>query len=1081
MASGVCSPTGGALAGGSAPLSFEPVDPGPSVGSNLTLEWDFDNDGDFDEPEEDITGYVLAAQSITGRDFPSRLTGHAGPGQLKLTLRNDDDRFSDPAGPLQTAPFSLDTGRRVRVRGNDGVTGASAISATGLAAATAGNNASLSPALPSGLVEGDTMIIVAAIRNSGTGTVNTPAGWANMVSSGNVAVLMKVYETGESGPTITFANGAANATTIAHCFSLRGVHPQLSRAVVATATQLNGSAQDIAFPTLTATAKAWLPDPDLVTSIVVGWKQDDWSSAGTVSGFAKFSDTPSTLGDDAGVTIQVRIGGAVGAATVSAGSILITGGGAAISRAIVLQLAPAVAVEEPILLASDSFRRPDSTILGTDDLGNLWTMRSGAGFGTAGGDRAQAIKGHGANYGQAIVSTVDTGTTDHYVQGKMPIRVQDGEVGLVARWLDSNNYVRCFYDVEERRMVVQEVIAGVATNLPNGGSDGFQIEAWDGMTIGLEIRNQRAWAHVGGQRLDFGNLYLSRPAITGTHAGLYGRHEPHSDAPPMSRDFRVYDRVLAPMDGLVGTFWVKSINTNVRAGALKIVEVDCQGPLAGMAGIDVSAPRISRTVGESIGGFNNYSVPAGCIVGDLVGRAGLLKPPFPIEQYPASRLGPVSFKDGKALDLARLVEVAERGFIKETPEGAITFEDRFYRDGISSQAWFSDTAGVGQFYFEEIDPLDHEGQIVNRATAQVAPTCPTVVEVDNQGDDDSSLDVQIIVPDVTPGDLVLAFIACSAQLDDKQWQEPIGWKRHRDVGDQQGIRIYSLIADGTESGTQVYFFKSTVQGTFIAHTYVVRDWYGTDDGIKVGRVSAGAIGGTNAYPVSPGWNRAPALYILFQGAIGAATGILWDDLNTPPPIGYDYLSLNGLVFVTSPVTYETGVESVYKIDVLDSENPGPWENVFDDYLLLESVVVAIRGYNGPLDQGSSFDDSTPKPMDGLVVSVDDHQSQLDRRFIRTNPDVPALLYTEGDARDWCQAVLDENAQDRPIITIGFTASTSAGLRSQAMRRRVGDKITVTANGRAGLGIERDFFIESIHHEWTNGVTRWYTTWELSPA
>lgn len=106
--------SGGALTGDSATVAFG----SEQALSNIVVEWDFDNDGDFSESVEDITSFVLSMETVTGRDWPSQLTGKAGPGKLRATLRNDDDRFSyfNASSPLNAAPNSLKTGRKIRVR-----------------------------------------------------------------------------------------------------------------------------------------------------------------------------------------------------------------------------------------------------------------------------------------------------------------------------------------------------------------------------------------------------------------------------------------------------------------------------------------------------------------------------------------------------------------------------------------------------------------------------------------------------------------------------------------------------------------------------------------------------------------------------------------------------------------------------------------------------------------------------------------------------------------------------------------------------------------------------------------------------
>ncbi|MCI0636529.1 MAG: hypothetical protein L0206_21810, partial [Actinobacteria bacterium] len=107
---------GGIELGGSAGVAFTPGIVG--VLSDIVVEWDLDNDGDFDEAVEDVTGFLVDAETVTGRDFPSQLTGQSGPGQLRMRLRNDDDRFSffNTASPLNVAPNSLRVGRKIRIR-----------------------------------------------------------------------------------------------------------------------------------------------------------------------------------------------------------------------------------------------------------------------------------------------------------------------------------------------------------------------------------------------------------------------------------------------------------------------------------------------------------------------------------------------------------------------------------------------------------------------------------------------------------------------------------------------------------------------------------------------------------------------------------------------------------------------------------------------------------------------------------------------------------------------------------------------------------------------------------------------------
>jgi hypothetical protein len=200
-----------------------------------------------------------------------------------------------------------------------------------------GNNASVTPAPPAGITPdvAQLLLIFATIRNSGTGTVNTPAGWdvvAQVSPQRNITVFGRYYRTGDAAPLVSFTSGVANATTIARMFAFSGLSMSLAsgtKTVPAASNQLNSSAQDIAYPALTV-------NRDGSVALIFVWKQDDWTSLSTPAGFTKMSDDPSTTGDDAGIGAYYDLTGA----SAAAGTVTVTGGAAAISRAFTLALRP---------------------------------------------------------------------------------------------------------------------------------------------------------------------------------------------------------------------------------------------------------------------------------------------------------------------------------------------------------------------------------------------------------------------------------------------------------------------------------------------------------------------------------------------------------------------------------------------------------------------------------------------------------------------------------------------------------------------------------------------------------------------
>jgi hypothetical protein len=191
-----------------------------------------------------------------------------------------------------------------------------------------GVNASVVPGLPAALVEGDLMLCLASIRNSGTGTVNTPAGWTSVAASGNVSLLARRYTAGDTAPTITFAGGVALADTIAQIYARRNAE----LVPVSVAVQLNGSAQDIAYPGLAIPV-------DNCCIIAAGWKQDDYTSVATIAAGTEIAEASTTTGDDASQVWDRII--EVARSDVPSGSFVVTGGAAAISRAIMAAFRPA--------------------------------------------------------------------------------------------------------------------------------------------------------------------------------------------------------------------------------------------------------------------------------------------------------------------------------------------------------------------------------------------------------------------------------------------------------------------------------------------------------------------------------------------------------------------------------------------------------------------------------------------------------------------------------------------------------------------------------------------------------------------
>ncbi len=204
---------------------------------------------------------------------------------------------------------------------------------TGFSNGTAAHadNASVTPTMPASYSAGQLILIFAAIRNTAA-TVNTPSGWTRLWSGGtNVALFGKLAASGaDPDPTITVSGGSSGDTVSARTarFAM-GTLTDLTNIVVASATQLNPSAQNIAYPGLPLR-------PDNLLVLYLGWKQDDWTSVAAISGASEIMDDSSTTGNDQGIVMDRVV--QTTAATILPGEFTVTGGVSAISRGAVVAL-----------------------------------------------------------------------------------------------------------------------------------------------------------------------------------------------------------------------------------------------------------------------------------------------------------------------------------------------------------------------------------------------------------------------------------------------------------------------------------------------------------------------------------------------------------------------------------------------------------------------------------------------------------------------------------------------------------------------------------------------------------------------
>jgi hypothetical protein len=626
-------------------------------------------------------------------------------------------------------------------------------------------------------------------------------------------------------------------------------------------------------------------------------------------------------------------------------------------------------------------------------------------------------------------------------------------IGLTVGFTDTNNYSRVYVNTDPAEGVkIVDRDAGVGTVVAS-----YPLaEAWEGMTLGASVQGQIVTAYVSGVPVCEATITRS----PGTAAGIYANYAVYTGRPPEFSDFYVWDHVAGETEGILWTGEISSLQPSLSSGPLKRAVLEAEGTLAKAADVETASPRLPTA-----------GAPTGILVGDVLARAGMLHPPTPLDPG-TTTTGPIGIPDSKAVDLVRQFEETERGFLHETNEGSIGFADKAARATASSSAWFTDTPGAsGQFCYSKLSLLGYSREVINRVTAGVAADAPSGIThvIDN-----GSSHVDVTLPTVTAGALLVVFIASSVD-DGHDWLAPIWWTEHRDLKAAAGMRVYSHWCDGTESATTVRFYANTgaSPGLWVAQIYQIANWFqSTREGIAMGE----PVSGRDPGPIVHGWGRAPTLFIIAQTGIVATGPAGWDpDIN--PPDGYS--QPDGQNITSGVIAYDVGIATAHKVDCTDSENPTEFFGLFG-YTTTETAVFAVRGYNGPHTK-ATLEDPNTVGGEGRFVTVENVGSQDDHNAIRSHTAASNLLATEVDAEAYGEAILAAHADDRPILTMSFWADRDAAHQAQAVRRRVGDKITVNADGAAGFGIAGEFFIESIAHRFGIRAMSWETTWELSPA
>lgn len=747
-------------------------------------------------------------------------------------------------------------------------------------------------------------------------------------------------------------------------------------------------------------------------------------------------------------------------------------------RKIRIRTVEATGNPDPTLLAKDRFM--GSGALGSDELGNAWTAATGTGTFTRQGDSSGDTLAVPESKGSLHIATVDVGTSNAYAQVKYKFIDGDdsNEVGLVYRFQDVNNRgaVRIIGDAGTGLAWVDLIrtTGGTSTIIEE-----LQIERRTDVTLGVLVTGGAATVYLDGVAV------YSDVAVTGssTKFGIYSNWE--VQRPPSLHEFYVWDRLPAEVEGVLWTGYVAEVEPMAALGPNNTVSVSAEGVLSLIAGQEIDPPRSVGEVPDSPG------VTTGILVGHVLSSVKQLHPPGPLDEGDV-RTGAVGLPPSDALDLLRKFEEVEWGFLYETQEGYVAFEARSARLNRDADAWFSDQPGA-QFGYTSLGLGNWRREVINRVRARLSPRTPVLMTATSlQGStgvgvaNDVSVTLEDAAAGAVEGDLVLLVIISTIGTSGVEWLTPIGWKSYRDAKDFLGrLRVYGKVMDESDFGVTYTFYDDTGSsgGTFLVRRLRIRDWYGSlDDGVLVAEpvgfgqpnsVTKARQGLNDPPPVFPSWGPAPSMFIPVRSGATSVSGMTVaaaNDANSPNGhVAQFASSVNGTVN-----GFDAALQLVIREDCVTVEDPSPFgsaPDVFEGFEYVETTTIAVRGYAG----------DPPETQGGQLIQVDDFDSQTVHNAIRIHDNSAELFADEEDATAYAEAVLIQHANDRPILALSFVATSSAAYRGQALRRRVGHKIRLTANGDTGMGVDGDFFIEAISHRWTDSFTHWVVTWQLSPA
>jgi len=783
---------------------------------------------------------------------------------------------------------------------------------------------------------------------------------------------------------------------------------------------------------------------------------------------------------------------------------------------------------DPVLLALDRFRRADSTNLGSADTGGSWSQPLTDDF--------EIISQHAVatSEGDPHIAVLDLGTADYYLQVLIAgLGSLTNQVGICYRYVDSNDYSLAVVDCGAQAVRVLNIVAGVETVVAS-----VPAEIYSGATLGVLLDGATVIVYMEGVPLVSATAINTSADMAGMYA-LWGT----GDTAPLVDNIFAWDGLGSTEAGILWTGDVADIVPTVIPGPQKGVSLTGEGWLAKMASQDVTPPtsvpgrRTGRLLGAVLAESGLIHPPGPLDEGEVTTG--------PFAMAPSNALRIARSIEEAEFGFMYETNEGRIGFDSRTARDGstalVTFSDapgaKYAYENIEVLDWRRQvfnrvTAGVSPYVLGEEQTLftdpgpyvlapgesvqlqaSYAGNdgIVTRWTGHTrgvsAPAAPSGITVTSHSQNTSLNDLQpftITLPTTAAGDLLLIIMAPN------DWDEnvPSGWDllSPDGIGSYYKGLVFGRIAEGDEVSDEVDF--EIERGTVAAQLYRITSWFGDFSGIALTSTVFGP-GNPNPPLITPPWGAIPTLFLACGGMSNPATNITPTQSGIPSGYGDN-------TFTVGPAPANGGGNDRPWLTVsrrtaeLTTENPGTYSlNTGATSNGTMAWTIAIRGTTAPVPVeeavpiggnpvftisyvdsiGGDFQSHTAIQATGILlergddvtVQAEDVVSQERHRAIRTYRTSAALFASPADALVYGDRVLSRHATGRPIFAISFTANKSMAYWLQAKLRRVSDRIRLIANHTTGLGVDGDFFIESVTHSASNGTRLWRVTWELSPA